>query len=67
MITKTQAQAVKEKLEKQFPALSYGLGKDGQDWTVEVRAREAIPASLPCQLDGVTIRYTETGGIRPMK
>lgn len=63
MTDKTTAQAARSKLQSQFPFLSLGLGKDGDDWTVEVRSSNGLTVSLPTSVDGVKIRFQATGPI----
>lgn len=61
--SKTQAQAVQSKLEGQYPGLQFGLGKEGADWTVELRESGGLTVNLPSTVDGVSVRFRSTGHI----
>lgn len=63
MTTKAQAQAVQAKLEGQYPGLQFGLGKDGDNWTVELRESGGLTVKMPSTMDGVTVRFRSTGAI----
>lgn len=66
MTTKAQAQVVQAKLEQQFAGCSFGLGKDGDNWTVEVRDSGGQTLKLPASMDGVTVRFRATGPIQAL-
>lgn len=67
MATKEQAQAVKEKLQTQYGTFaSFGLGKDGSDWTVEARIEDFSTYTMPkpqSSVDGVKVNWKATGPI----
>ena len=62
--TKEQAKAAQEKLVAQHPEFSFGLGKDGENWTVEVRDTKNLTVKLPTSVDGVQVRFREGGVIQ---
>lgn len=66
MISKEQAQNVQQKLLQLHPYLTLGLGKRGEDWTVEVRSSDGLTIKLPASLDGVAIQVRQTGPITPV-
>lgn len=64
MITREQAQAVKEKLQTQYGTfVSFGLGKDGSDWTVEARVEDTLTRKMPILIDGVKVNWKATGPV----
>ncbi len=69
-VTKEQAQKVKEKLKVQYQGLvSFGLGKDGNDWTVEARIEDWSTFTMPkppSSVDGVRINWQATGKIQAL-
>ncbi len=66
MATKAEAQTVKVKLEGQYPNFQFGLGKNGDDWTVELRDTNGLTIQFPRIVDGVTIRFRDTGSIKAL-
>lgn len=66
MADKTQAQTVKSNLEQQYPGISFGLGRDGDDWTVEARDTNGLTVKLPSSVNGVKVNFRATGTIKPL-
>lgn len=68
MISKKEAQDAKAKLQQQFPGLTLGLAKAGDDYTIAARCKDkaSLPANAPTSIDGVTIEYQFTGDIKPL-
>lgn len=52
-------------METQYPNFSFGIGKDGDDWTVELRDSNTT-VRLPTQMDGVKVRSRDSGPIKTM-
>lgn len=69
-VTKEQAQKVKDKLQTQYgDFVSFGLGKDGNDWTVEARVENFSTFTMPKPLslvDGVKVNWQATGKIQAL-
>lgn len=66
MASKAEAQVVQSKLEQQYAGVSFGLGKDGDNWTVEARDSGGQTIKLPASMDGVTVRFRSTGPIKAL-
>lgn len=66
MANKVQAQAVKTKLEQQYSGCSFGLGKDGDNWTVELRDSNNLTVQLPGEVDGVKVRFRASGPVHTL-
>lgn len=69
MIDKNQAQAVLAKLKNLFPGVMAGISKNGDNYTVAVRAPDSgsLPENLPNNMDNVSILTESVGPITPQE
>lgn len=68
MASKTEAQEAKKKLLEQFPDLTLGLSKSGDDYTITARTSDGVkPSNAPTSVDGVTVTYEITGDVKALK